>query len=100
MSREMAYLEKSGQQLKRANDLGDLPIISIKSASFLTPTWLTSLLPLKTANHLRDRIHEHLLQLSSNTRQVHATQSSHFVWVDEPEIIVRAVQELLGDSRE
>ena len=98
MSREMINLERSGAQLKVATDLGDLPIISIKSASFFAPTWYTAWLPLKTANRLRDRIHEHLHQLSSNTRQVHATQSSHFVWVDEPELIVRAVQELLVTS--
>ena len=98
MTREMMRLDQSGEQLKAAMDLGDLPIISIKSASFFTPTMLTSLLPLRTVNQLRDRIHERLLNLSTHTHQIQAPQSSHFVWVDEPEIIVRAVQQLLGQD--
>ena len=40
-------------------------------------------------------MHDELAKLSTNHTQIKAAQSGHFVWVDQPEIIVRAVQALL-----
>jgi pimeloyl-ACP methyl ester carboxylesterase len=95
MGQEMWSLDQSGRQLKTADDLGDLPIVSIKSQTFLRPLLGIKFLSLPTADRVRDRIHQALLQLSTNSRQVLANRSSHFVWIDEPEIIVNAVAELL-----
>jgi pimeloyl-ACP methyl ester carboxylesterase len=95
MGQEMWDLDQSGRQLRSADNLGDLPIISIKSQTFLRPLLGIKFLSLPTADRVRDRIHQALLQLSTNTRQVLANRSSHFVWIDEPEIIINAVAELL-----
>ncbi|MFP4099592.1 hypothetical protein [Coleofasciculus sp.] len=43
-------------------------------------------------------MHAELLKLSSNCTQIAATRSGHFVWVDEPEIIVAAIQTILVDD--
>jgi pimeloyl-ACP methyl ester carboxylesterase len=94
MGREMWNLDTSGSQLKAADDLGDLPIISIKSQTFLRPLFGIKLLSLHTADRVRDRIHLDLLKLSTDTQQVLADRSSHFVWIDEPEVIVNAVASL------
>jgi pimeloyl-ACP methyl ester carboxylesterase len=91
MGREMWNLDASGSQLKAADNLGDLPIISIKSQTFLRPLFGIKLLSLPTADRVRDRIHLDLLQLSTDTQQILADRSSHFVWIDEPEIIINAV---------
>lgn len=96
MGREMWSLDNSGRQLKIANDLRNLPIISIKSQTFLRPFLGIKLLSLPDADRVRDRIHLDLLQLSSNCQQVSASHSSHFVWIDEPELIVSAVAAMLG----
>nr|WP_309744426.1 alpha/beta hydrolase [Chamaesiphon sp. OTE_20_metabat_361] len=96
MGREMWGLDTSGRQLKAAN-LGDLPIVSIKSHTFLRPLLGIKFLSLATADRVRDRIHLDLLKLSSNTRQVSADRSSHFVWIDEPEIIVNAIASLCAE---
>ena len=95
MSREMIDLERSGRQLKATEALGTLPIISIKSASFFKPNRLTKILPLKTADQLREDMHPRLLALSTHSQQYQASQSSHFVWSDQPEIIVKAVKALI-----
>ncbi len=98
MGREMWSLDESGRQLQLADDLADLPIISIKSQTFLRPLLGIKLLSLPAADRVRERIHLDLLKLSSNSHQLAASNSSHFVWIDEPELIVRAVALLLADS--
>jgi pimeloyl-ACP methyl ester carboxylesterase len=95
MGREMWNLDRSGDRLKVANNLGDLPIVSIKSRTFLRPLLGIKLLSLPAADRVRDRIHLDLLKLSTNTTQILADRSSHFVWIDEPETLVAAVASLM-----
>jgi pimeloyl-ACP methyl ester carboxylesterase len=96
MGREMWNLDASGRQLTVANNLGDLPIVSIKSQTFLRPLFGVKLLSLPAADRVRERIHLALLKLSVNTTQVRADRSSHFVWIDEPEQIAAAVATLVA----
>lgn len=95
MWREMWNLEVSGRQISHVRDLGNLPIISIKASTFFKPSILNCYMPVKAANDMRDKMHTELLKISTNCRQIQAPNSSHFVWVDEPEIIVEAIQALL-----
>jgi pimeloyl-ACP methyl ester carboxylesterase len=91
MWREMWNLEVSATQLIEANNLGDIPLVSIKASTFLGRS-LSNFL--KAADLLRDKIHSQLLKLSTNSSQLSASKSSHFVWVDEPEIIKVAIQKI------
>jgi pimeloyl-ACP methyl ester carboxylesterase len=95
MAQEMWQLDNSGEYLKAANDLGEIPIINIKSKTFLRKNIFTWLLPLKSTNNLRHKIHHNLSLLSTNYSQINANHSSHFVWTDEPELIVNAVAAML-----
>ncbi len=96
MAQEIWNLSRSGEQLKIAHDLGNLPIVSIKSQTFLKPNIFTSLLPLKATDKLRDKIHQDLSQLSTNYTQLNADSSSHFVWIDQPKIITQAIEIILS----
>jgi pimeloyl-ACP methyl ester carboxylesterase len=98
MMREMWNLDTSGRQLQPANDLGNLPLISIKSQTFLRPLLGLKFLSLPAADRSRDLIHQDLLKLSTNSQQVSAERSSHFVWIDRPELIVNAVATLLNSQ--
>ena len=95
MAREIACLDKCGQQLKVAHDLKDLPLISIKAQHFFKPVGLVTLLPLATVERLRDKMHDDLMRLSTQCSQLQAASSSHFVWVDQPDVIVHAVKRVL-----
>ncbi len=102
MSREMIGLDTSGRQLRFANNLGALPVINIKASTFLRiplPTifwgWL-----MNPADRARDQIHLALAKVSTNTQQLLAPQSSHFVWVDQPTVIVDAVQKMIDLNSE
>lgn len=95
MAREIAQLNVSGHQLQVANDLGNLPIINIKARYFFKPSWLTKWLPSASIEAIRDKMHRDLMGLSTQCVQLSADKSSHFVWTDQPDVIVHAVQRLL-----
>ena len=98
MLQEISAIDSSSSRdLECANDLGNLPIVSIKAQSFFLPSWWTVLLPLKQTNQLREQMHEALMKLSTRCIQLPADQSGHFVWVDQPEKIIQAVQLLLQE---
>lgn len=101
MAREIWCIDRSGQQLlavagTRDYPLGDLPMVSIQSKTFFHRSWWTFAIPLRSIDQLRDRIHVRLAKLSTRCEVVDATASSHFVWTDEPEVMVKAVQSILN----
>ncbi len=106
MAREIWRINESGRQLwaaaeepaqgdSQTDPLGDLPMVSIKSQTFFHRSWWTFVIPLQRIDQMRDRIHSRLAKLSSNCQVVEAPASSHFVWTDEPEVMVEAVRSLL-----
>jgi len=99
MLREMLDLESSGQQLQPADQFGELPIVLISASSFFRPSWWTIGLPLKSANQLWKTMHREILKLSTNCVQIHADQSGHFVWVDQPELILKAIAMILNQTQ-
>lgn len=96
MTQEILTLDISARQVSKANQFGDLPIVSIKADSFFKPSILTFALPLKAANQLREKMHPELLKLSSDCIQLQAPKSGHFVWVDSPEVILNAIEIILN----
>lgn len=100
MARELGSLSVSGRQLIEAQSLGNIPVVNIKSSTFFKRSFWTSYLPLNSADKLREKMHAKLLMLSMSCREIQASQSSHFVWIDEPEIIVAAVRDLLESLQE
>jgi pimeloyl-ACP methyl ester carboxylesterase len=99
MIREMINLETSAEQLKTANNLGDLPTAIVQAESFFKPSMFNFFLPLKKVNALRHRIDDRLQKLSTNTISIKADRSSHFVWLDRPDTIVAAVELLLKQDK-
>ena len=96
MVRELWNLNCSSRQVQVAANFNDLPIISIKSRTFFHASIFTFLFPLKAIDRLRNKMHYHLSLLSNNFSEIPAANSSHFVWTDEPEIIVSAIAQLLN----
>ncbi len=98
MSREMWNLNVSARQVSQAKPLEAIPLVSIKANSLFKPALWTRLIPLRTANKLRDRMHIEIAKLSTTCIQLPAGQSSHFVWIDQPEVIVDAVKIILDKA--
>lgn len=95
MWREMWNLDVSGRQVRQVKSLGDLPIVSIQANTFFNRSAWNFYVPIKAADQLREKMHTELLKLSTNCTPLQAQQSGHFVWVDEPEVIVAAIQEVI-----
>ncbi|MEE3717247.1 hypothetical protein V2H45_10855 [Tumidithrix elongata RA019] len=95
MSQEMLNLDASADQVSGANQFGAMPIVSIQSASFFQPSFWTALIPLQSANRLREKMHLELLKLSTNCVHLQADKSGHFVWVDRPDVMIDAVKIVL-----
>jgi len=95
MSREMLNLDQSARQVSVANNFGNLPIVSIKANSFFKTSLWTRFIPLKNANRLREEMHLELDKLSRDFLQIQADKSGHFVWMDQPDVMVNAVRILL-----
>ncbi len=96
MMREIWGLDPSGRQLRAVQDLGDLPIVSIKAATFLAPRIGPLRLPLVSADRVRDRMHDRLMGLSSRVETLAAPESGHFVWTDQPEVMIRAIEQVIA----
>ncbi|MBE9202107.1 alpha/beta hydrolase [Nodularia sp. LEGE 06071] len=96
MIREMLNLNRSARQVTVANQLGAMPIVSIKANSFFKPSFWTLFIPLGASNRLRDKMHIELCNLSTDCLQIPADQSGHFVWVDQPDVIIDAVKLILN----
>lgn len=92
MSREMMNLNESARQASIAQYFGKVPIVSIKASSFFKPSFWTIFIPLKGANQLWDKMHLELVNLSTDCLQIEANKSGHFVWIDQPDVIVNAVR--------
>lgn len=99
MWREMWNLETSARQVSQAHNLGDIPLVSIKASTFLNFGVGNFSTRIKSADNLREKMHEQLLKLSNNSQQIIAKKSSHFVWIDEPEIIKQAIQEIINQVK-
>ncbi len=95
MAREIAQLDKSGRQVSVANEFRALPIVNIRARSFFRPSWFSRLLPGKEIEGVRSQMHKDLMDLSTRCTQLPASQSSHFVWIDQPEVIIQAIELLL-----
>ncbi|NET32540.1 MAG: alpha/beta hydrolase [Cyanothece sp. SIO1E1] len=95
MIREMVNLDTSARQVSVANHLGAVPIVRIKASSSFKPNFWTPFIPLQGANQLRDKMHVKLCNLSQNWLQFEASKSDHFVWIDQPDVVVNAVRTIL-----
>jgi hypothetical protein len=100
MAREITSLDTSARQLRVANDLENLPVINIKADTFLRiplPQMFWGWL-MNSADRARDQIHLDLAKVSTNSQQLLAQQSSHFVWIDRPDVMVAAVEQMIEMS--
>jgi pimeloyl-ACP methyl ester carboxylesterase len=99
MSREMMQLNASARQLMTSQGLRTMPIVSIKSQSFFKPSLWTQFIPLRSANRLREQMHQELLNLSNNCIQLQAERSGHFIWIDQPDLLVKAIRIILESDQ-
>ncbi|MBT9316041.1 alpha/beta fold hydrolase [Leptothoe spongobia] len=95
MAREMFSLNTSNEQLSKVESLGALPVINIKASHFFIPTPLLKPLPLEAVDNLWTKMHHGLMRLSTQSLSLPAQGSSHFVWLDQPDAMLEAIDRML-----
>ncbi len=98
-SQEMAGLDRSGAQLTAVQSLGNLPVVTIKAGTFLPASRFTFWWPEAMSNRVRDRIQEKLITLSSCCELMDAKNSTHFVWIDQCEVMEKAIDRVVEMGR-
>lgn len=73
------FSEVDASEQRHPYPLGDLPLLVV-STLYDSPRYT--------------QLQHHLLMLSHNSKQLVADHSTHMVVIDQPEIIVRAIQEV------
>jgi pimeloyl-ACP methyl ester carboxylesterase len=96
MAYEGAALEDTAGQTGMAGSLGSLPLTVITATG---PTWWPDMPTSVDPTRFRKmwlKFQSDLMKLSTNSRQVFADRSSHFINFDQPELIIEAIQEMLA----
>jgi len=91
---EMESIEGLAEEAKQITSFGDIPVVVITGAS---PT-RNDVYPeefREDMEHLWGELQLDLLSLSTNSQQVLAVESDHYVQVDEPDIVIRAIRDLI-----
>lgn len=99
MFREVRDIKTSSKQIKNTGTLRDLPLVIISVKHFLKPSLLTFFLPLKQVDEAWAKMQPELLKLSSNSKEIIAENSGHFVGIDDPEVMIKAISELIEQVR-
>jgi len=96
MADEGAALEETGAQTARTGSLGDLPLTVVTATG---PIWWPGTPPTIDPAAFRTMWlarQADLTKLSANSRQVFADRSSHFMNFDQPELIVKAIRQMIA----
>jgi pimeloyl-ACP methyl ester carboxylesterase len=80
------------RELDAAGDLGDIPL-AVVTAGIIDDEWLA------TVPKLAARAQARLAGLSSNAMQVVAIDSRHFVHEDAPDVVLAAIEQVVGAAR-
>ena len=99
LTNESDGLIETLEQVRRSGSLGNLPLVVITATG---PIWWpempSEVNPVKFKKMWLELQHP-LTTLSTNSRQVFADQSSHFIPFDQPELVSNAVRELVDRER-
>ncbi len=96
MFREVLDIYKSSEQMKAVRSLGEMPLVVVSVKNFLQRSPFTAWMPLVEANRTWERMQVELLKLSANSKRIAVENSSHFVWVDQPNAMIQAVREAIA----
>lgn len=97
---ENAALKETAEQVRATGSLGNLPLVVLTATGPKRwPGWP----PDFPAEPLREKwmqMQKELLKLSSNSTHMLAEKSSHFIQFDQPELIVKAVRQVVDEVRQ
>jgi pimeloyl-ACP methyl ester carboxylesterase len=94
-----AWSEASGREADAARKtVGDVPMIVLTAGKETLPPGFT---PEETAqfNALWRRMHWEMLTISTDSRRRFVEGAGHTIWIDRPEAVIQAVDEVVAEAR-
>lgn len=92
--RELAALALSERQVAAAKDLGDLPVVVLSSSLTLHPDRdLPRGVSITEMRRVWRALQAEMLGLSSRSRQVVVEESGHYIALERPQRVIRAIRE-------
>ena len=82
---EWQIVGESCEQLREAGELGDLPLVVLTKGIDLESDW--------------QALQDDLASLSTNSTQVQAEDSGHFIQLERPDLVIAAIQQVVDQSR-
>lgn len=95
---EAANMIEMSNSAQKIEQFGDIPLIVI-SATGLRDGANSNDEEVRQMIELKDRLQSELLDLSTNSVQITAEKSSHYVQLEEPELVVSAIESLISNYR-
>jgi len=97
---EGSALIETLEQVRRTDSLGDLPLVVVTATA---PVWWPDMPgqvnPVKFRKMWLD-LQQDLTTLSSNSRQVFADQSGHFIQFDQPSLVIEVIRQMVNNTRQ
>ena len=87
------------EQVRRSGSLGNLPLVVVTATG---PIWWPDMPGQVNPTKFRNmwlELQQNLTTLSTNSHQVFADQSSHFIPFDQPDLVTNAVRQLIDRER-
>jgi hypothetical protein len=97
---ELNALEETAAQVQATGSLGDLPLVVMTVTG---SNWMPGLppdFPIDQLQYVWMQMQQDLVKLSSNSTHVIAEKSSHFIQFDRPELVIKAVRQLVETVRQ
>jgi pimeloyl-ACP methyl ester carboxylesterase len=95
---EMKAISASAAQAAASGSLGDLPLAVLSHDPDKPSADLPADLA-KPTNDAWEKMQEELAHLSTRGTQIIAKNSSHYIQIDRPEVVVEAVRNVVGQAR-
>jgi len=95
---EMRYFPESAAQAAAAGSLGDLPLAVLSHDPDKPSTDLPPEVA-KSANDAWDKMQEDLAHLSTRGTRTIANNSSHYIQIDRPDVVIDAIHKIVDEVR-
>ena len=89
---EAAAVVQLSEEARNINSFGDIPLVVISATSFTQNASPSE----SELVDLRSKMQEDLLLLSTDSKQILATQSTHYVQLEEPSVVIEAIERLVA----
>ncbi len=100
LRRELDALPGSQRQVAASGNLGDLPLVILTSNLSLNPNRdLGPDVPIEEMRRAWRALQAELLGLSSRSRQVFVEDSGHYIAIERPQPVIRAIRETVDLAR-